>query len=85
MYTGERYSQERLKNFKPPSFLTNQKVKVQPKVLMSIEISLNKHKNVIIKLKEGDDIHLVASNFRKAYSLDKTMEESLVGQLQNHL
>ena len=69
--SGDRYSQDRLKKMNPPSFLNYTKSKVVRKVLLCIEVSINKNKKVVIKLKEGDDIIETAASFCKTYSLDK--------------
>lgn len=62
---GDRYQEERLLIQKPPSFVSKTKVKKQ--LLLSIEVSITPTKTGRIGIKEGDDLHLLAASFCKAY------------------
>ena len=51
------------------------------KIILSIQASVSKTKDAVLKVKEGDDIDLVANSFCKAYGLGKDQEYALVKQL----
>lgn len=63
----------------------NKAPREKAKPLISIEITIGKHKNAIISIREGEQVKEIARNFCKAYGLDKDMYSSLVIQLKGHL
>ena len=69
---------------KPPSFL-NKKPEQKKLTLLSIEVSITPTKTGLVAIKEGDDVGEVATNFCKAYSLGKEMQDALIKQLETHV
>lgn len=94
---GQRYSQKKLKNMKPPSFLERELRKkripsvtnyysmpdsMKGPIILSIEVSISAYRTAIINIREGDDLKVVTRCFCMTHNLNKSMENILLSQLK---
>lgn len=74
---GESFNRDVLLKMRPPNFAQVQ----QKKLLLYVDVNITPKKTGRIGIYEGDDFAVLAKNFCKAFSLNKTMQ----GALEAHL